>query len=671
MYATLSVSIAIQAKQKPNVVLAVCCGVTAIWAVSGAAWEQPQFEGPSGFLDLLRLLTWYGYVLYLYKRAALGQAWQIYGFAAIAASVLAIGTVSIFWHGEGASYTLYSAPMFTRLIVSVCELLLIENLYLNLPENTRWHIALPCVLLGGLACLDILVVADTVLFRRPSSSVASARAIALIIVAPLLVLASSRSQRWRESVQLSRAAVFHSATLVLSGSVLLSLALVGEILRHLDEGWGWIAELSLVFSGLVGILLFLSSRSARSILDRVVIHHFFADRYDYRTQWLNCIGTLSGRGHIERTDLHTRAIQAIADVVNSPSGTIFFKDDVTGSLAWASSWNMPATTELLPDHPLLHLLLGRHSVIDLRRASDECIQGDPLGHLGPLWLAVPLLHSSGIIGVVFVGPPRVAFQTDQEVFDLLEIVGREVGTYLAEQQATQVIAQTRNLHEYGKRFAFVAHDIKNVSSQLALLLSNAEFHIENPEFQRDMLDTVRSAVQKIDRLLKRLDQPASETLVPLINPISQLETLLVAFQRVHGGTIKLLHDNSVVWVRINADAFETAMAHLLTNAIEAAPTRPVSLKVTSGAEHVVIDIIDHGAGMSAEFIRDELFSPFKTKKAGGSGIGAFQARELITEAGGQLSVISEKGVGTTMRVLFKLADVTSTSRRLLSPAAGE
>jgi hypothetical protein len=42
-------------------------------------------------------------------------------------------------------------------------------------------------------------------------------------------------------------------------------------------------------------------------------------------------------------------------------------------------------------------------------------------------------------------------------------------------------------------------------------------------------------------------------------------------------------------------------------------------------------------------------------KSGGYGIGAFQTRELIRTAGGELEVISEKGFGTAMRIILPLA----------------
>jgi signal transduction histidine kinase len=70
-------------------------------------------------------------------------------------------------------------------------------------------------------------------------------------------------------------------------------------------------------------------------------------------------------------------------------------------------------------------------------------------------------------------------------------------------------------------------------------------------------------------------------------------------------------------------------------------------------DRVVIEIEDDGPGMSAEFVRDELFRPLATTKRTGHGIGAFQARELIVDMGGRLDVVSAPGAGTTMRVSFE------------------
>ena len=67
---------------------------------------------------------------------------------------------------------------------------------------------------------------------------------------------------------------------------------------------------------------------------------------------------------------------------------------------------------------------------------------------------------------------------------------------------------------------------------------------------------------------------------------------------------------------------------------------------------LLVDISDNGPEMDEAFVRDELFLPFHSTKSGGYGIGAFQTRELIRMAGGELEVISEKGFGTTMRMVL-------------------
>ena len=93
------------------------------------------------------------------------------------------------------------------------------------------------------------------------------------------------------------------------------------------------------------------------------------------------------------------------------------------------------------------------------------------------------------------------------------------------------------------------------------------------------------------------------------------------------------------------------MIHLLDNAVDAsASDEPVRIRVRAEDERVVIDISDRGPGMTAEFIRDELFRPLSTSKLAGSGIGAWQARDILRTAGGDITVLSRPGAGTTMRI---------------------
>jgi putative PEP-CTERM system histidine kinase len=301
-----------------------------------------------------------------------------------------------------------------------------------------------------------------------------------------------------------------------------------------------------------------------------------------------------------------------------------------------------------------------HAMVSLFRDGDWIVRLDDytdantwLPELPRAWVLVPLNHFGTLIGFIVLARSRAQFKLDREALELLRVVGREVASRVAEQRAMQVLTQTQQIREYSQRFAFVIHDIKNVSGQLSMLLSNAKDYADNPDFQRDMLATVRASVGKITRLLSRLQVERQERDHAMITPAERLRELIDA-RRTDRSTEIIFSDYSDgAGAAIDPDAFDTVTTHLLNNAAEASlPTIPVRVELRVEALSVVVDIIDLGPGMAPEFVRDELFRPFSTTKGGGHGIGAYQARELLRGAGGDLLVISRPGAGTTMRIIL-------------------
>jgi signal transduction histidine kinase len=114
------------------------------------------------------------------------------------------------------------------------------------------------------------------------------------------------------------------------------------------------------------------------------------------------------------------------------------------------------------------------------------------------------------------------------------------------------------------------------------------------------------------------------------------------------------------------------VSHLIDNAIEASPGRDgrVAVRLTAQGGDAVIEVEDNGKGMEAEFVRNEMFKPFKTTKAGGYGIGAYESREFVRELGGNLDVVSAPGRGTTVRIrlpaISEQADAIGMERRVMS-----
>jgi len=644
--------------------LAGACMAASLWlAVAGAnlTFDEPPawLYGLAGGFEMLRSLAWLAVLLVLSKRMGSTTPPRAWG-CILAIGVVCVGALGLgFREGLGLptlgsssliAPSLMAPGLLAHLGLSLLVVVAAENFYRNAPEEGRWHLILPCVTLGGLAAFDVLLHADAVLGRAYSPALLDARAALTALAMPLLIAAALRDRRWLRRAVVSRQLVFHGATLIVAGTFLIGVGAAGEALRHWGADWSQAAQASLLAAAVMVLVLLLSSRSMRSRLRGLVVDHFFAARYDYRHEWLRCVATLSAQG----ARPETRAITAIADAVDSPAGKLLLRLPGAPGLHWVGSWNMDETAECIGNaHPLMSQLQGGHHVVT------------PVPMSGGYWMAVPLLHhSEGLLGMVLLAPPRAAFPLDAEVFDLLRSVGRAVAMFIAERQAAAMLAEQHDIQSYAQRFAFVAHDVKTVASQLTMMLANAERHISEPEFQADMLVTVAASANRINTLIARLRQPEEAT-VPNISPMERISRLV----HDHSHPISLYGEADVL-VAIAPERFDAAIIHLLDNAVEASEEySAVVIRVTEDTASVTIEITDNGAGMSASFIRESLFRPLRSGRANGNGIGAWQARDLIRGAGGELTVISAPGRGTTMRIALPV--LASLSRQTPSRALHE
>jgi signal transduction histidine kinase len=83
----------------------------------------------------------------------------------------------------------------------------------------------------------------------------------------------------------------------------------------------------------------------------------------------------------------------------------------------------------------------------------------------------------------------------------------------------------------------------------------------------------------------------------------------------------------------------------------------------------VLEVVDTGIGMSAEFIRERLFKPFETTKPQGMGIGVYESSQYITGLGGQILFDSEPGRGTRVRVLLPRSETKTAAAAPVEGAA--
>jgi putative PEP-CTERM system histidine kinase len=248
--------------------------------------------------------------------------------------------------------------------------------------------------------------------------------------------------------------------------------------------------------------------------------------------------------------------------------------------------------------------------------------------------------------------PQVNRMLDWEDFDLLRVAGTQVASYLAEARGQEALSDARRFDEFNRRFAFIMHDIKNLVSQLSLLTRNAERHAHNPEFREDMIETLKNSTARMNALLARLSQHNKGKR----EEARRIELGFIAEQVA--STKRLLHPVVISGdgqIRAMAEParLEQALGHLLQNAIDASPqSEPVTIRITDHPEGPAIEVIDKGCGMSASYIETSLYKPFASTKDGGFGIGAFEAKSIIGEMGGQIRVSSRPDRGTIFTIIL-------------------
>jgi hypothetical protein len=544
----------------------------------------------------------------------------------------------------------------TALVVAAFGLMLVEQCYRRTPPSSRWHIR-PLVLgLAGMFAFDVVLYSDALLFRVMDLDLWSARGFAQALTVPLVLATLRRRSDWSFELSVSRGVVAGSTALALTGGYLLIVAAAGFVLRQFGGSWGRALESTLLFGALLLMAVVGLSSTFRAKVRVVVAKHFFTYRYDYRAEWLRLTNTLSSGNAVRPW---SACIQAIANLVESPGGALWFRVGDGGYRQVERSSFDAAGEPLARDDSLPKFLQKTGWVLDVsdvltQPAKYENLELPPgIANTAEAWIVVPLLAAQDLVGFVVLTTPRVTVDLDWEVLDLLKTAGRQAASYLSYAQATEALLEAQKFDAFHRMSTFVVHDLKNLIAQLQLLLSNAERHRDNPDFQRDMLKTIEHFVGRMHQLTLQLRPEASGR--DQARPVDVgMIARRVQSLRLNGRSGLSVQADEGIFAWAHEDLLERVIAHLVQNGFDASNDgQEVRVHVERAGGEVLVEVADHGKGMTAEFIRDRLFKPFQTTKETGMGIGAFECHQYVQQVGGRVEVVSEPGNGTRVRVWLR------------------
>jgi signal transduction histidine kinase len=255
-------------------------------------------------------------------------------------------------------------------------------------------------------------------------------------------------------------------------------------------------------------------------------------------------------------------------------------------------------------------------------------------------------------------PALLVFGTLTVTLALLGASRLVIGTIMARRD------RTVQLVTLGQLAAQMGHDLKN---PLAALKGATQYLREERSQGRsiddktEFLDLIGEQIERLQSAAEKYQRLGRIQAVRTPVKLNELVRDLVTLQQ-HGNArgipVKADLAPDLPECPLDPDLVARALENLLQNAFEATrDTSPVTVRTavakTRHTSGVLLSVEDAGVGMSARTLAQAL-DDFFTTKATGSGLGLALVRRVAEAHGGEVSLISKEGVGTTVRLFLPL-----------------
>jgi len=208
-------------------------------------------------------------------------------------------------------------------------------------------------------------------------------------------------------------------------------------------------------------------------------------------------------------------------------------------------------------------------------------------------------------------------------------------------------------HELGNPLSIAISTIQYIQSKLS--------DVDNEDL-KESIEILKESAEEIHTLLRNLSdfsnlkRPQFE-FCNFHHIILQLLSLIRKEAKMHNIKIYREFDEKITTCQLDKQGIRQLFLNLFKNAIESMPqggelhikTYLVPGKLPEDEEKVVVEISDTGEGIGQTEMQ-YIFRPFYSSKTKGAGLGLSLCRRVVEDHGGEISVKSEVGRGTTFTV---------------------
>ena len=551
----------------------------------------------------------------------------------------------LFLGGDG--FTFYTGVLVYMIVAAVN----MEATLRGAQKVERWKIKFETLGAGAILAIFIFYYSQALLYRSLDMDLLGPRSIVLILAIGLM--AYSKLMRGNGvKVQISKEMAYRSTVILVVGVYLLGLGIIGEGMRHFGEKMSRNLLTMLFFLGGAGIVIVLLSENIQRKIKVFLSKNFFSDKYDYRAQWLSFTDRVSSAKTSE--GVLKAILSGFSETFGTKGAAFFLKNENDGNYESVSVYELDISARELRDGSgLIGFIEPKGWVLNASDGGHGLQETDKrfLEENGISFL-VPLFTGGSMNGFIALGSPINGKEVYTfEDYDLMKTLSRQASSIIHNLKLSDELSRARQMEAIGRVSAFVVHDLKNHVSSLSMMVDNADEHIDDPEFQKDMVDSLKSTVKKMNVLISRLRNIKEKTALNLQS--ADLRAIAEDALRGVSGDVRL--EGPSVLAEADPDEIQKVVLNIVLNAIEASPVRaPVYVEVGS-SDSAYISVRDGGCGMSAEFIEPRLFKLFSTTKKKGLGIGLYQCKQVVEAHGGAIEVASQPGQGTVFTIKLPLA----------------
>jgi signal transduction histidine kinase len=295
--------------------------------------------------------------------------------------------------------------------------------------------------------------------------------------------------------------------------------------------------------------------------------------------------------------------------------------------------------------------------------------------LTPYWNALMLLTLYSVVALLLSAFQAAHYRLEETVQRRTAALQEEIAIRKRLEAAK---LQAERLAAMGTMAAQVAHEIRNPLGAITLNLDliQKEFNqfadvatIKSDEAFA-LLKDIRAEIRRIQRVIEdylqlaRLPRLQRQPLALNSFLREKLAFLNAEFEKANV-VLHTIFDSSPVTVNADREQLWQAVLNLIRNALDAMPEGgelTVGTFLDSG--QVRLSVKDSGHGMNAELAR-EVFTPFFTTKARGTGLGLTLVQQIAVEHGGHVECDSAPRQGATFTIFLPASKKIENSSRLL------